>query len=136
MSHKRLLIVATIIAAIVLAGFALSVPHTRDESGASAALPKSDMPSVALRDSFRKGVHTIMGSITAPNPCTSVTATASPIGDPANPTGITVAVAMPAESGVCLERSTDVPFTATVAAPARLPITTSVNGLAATTTDL
>lgn len=136
MSHKRLLIVATIIAVIVLAGFALSVPHTRDLGGAPSPTAGSSMPSVALRDSFKKGVHTIAGSVTAPNPCTQVTAKATLIGDTATPTGIAVAVSMPEDSGVCLERVSTVPFSVTIVAPARLPILASVNGVTATTTDL
>jgi len=138
MSHKRLLIVAAIIAAIVFAGFILSVPHTtRDVE--KALLQKSETsntPNISIHDSFKKGMHTITGSVTAPNVCTAVTAQASPVGDALHPNGILIVFSMQRDLGVCLQVPTDVSFKVTMSAPAGLPITATVNGIAATTTTL
>jgi hypothetical protein len=134
MSHKRLLIAATIIALIIIASFALSVPHTRDvPSASSPAAEKQSVPEVALRDTYRKGVHTITGSIEVPNVCTSVSAEASVVGAG---TSIAVNVSTVEDSGVCLERKSSFRFSTTLTAPAGLPVTATVNGVLATTTDL
>lgn len=137
MSHKRLFIVATIIAGIILAGFVLSVPHTRDvPAELSSENVTLGVPSVTVRDSFKKGVHTIAGSIEAPDACTTVSAQAMLMGDASSTESILVDIAMSEDSGICLERATTVRFGATIAAPAQLPITATVNGAPATTTVL
>ncbi len=137
MSHKRLLVAATIIACVILAGFALSVPHTRDIVEKTSPQPATTpTPSVALHDAFRRGTHTITGSVEAPTPCTSLSASATTTGTASSTTGILVAVLMPADTGICLQQSTVLDFSATVAAPANLPITATVNGITATTTAL
>ena len=135
MSHTRLLVVATIIAVIILAGFALSVPHTRDgileRTSSTATLI---VPVVAIRDVFKKGVHTITGSLSAPNACTAVSAEATLVGDASSTQNILVAISMPKDVGICLQKETAVNFSTTITAPAKLPIVTSVNGVLATTT--
>ena len=135
MSHTRLLVVATIIAGIILAGFALSVPHTRDVVETSLPLAPESQPSVALRDSFKKGLHTITGAIEAPNPCTTLSADAVPVGA-SSTEGILVEISLPTDAGICLKRPVTMRFSTTIAAPASLPIIATVNGVAATTTDL
>ena len=69
MSRKHLWISATIIACVIFISFALSVPHTRDVSVEQSLAETANIPLVTLRDSFRKGVHTISGSFEAPNAC-------------------------------------------------------------------
>ncbi|MFA6503038.1 MAG: hypothetical protein WCT45_02160 [Candidatus Paceibacterota bacterium] len=134
MSHKRLFVAATIIACIIIAGFVLSVPHTRDTPAELAAPTASErVPEVALHDVYRKGVHTITGSLTVPNACVTVSASASPASDGST---IVVAVTTTDDGDVCLQRSHTVRFSTTVTAPANVPITASVNGIAATTTAL
>ncbi|MEK7101861.1 MAG: hypothetical protein AAB794_02715 [Patescibacteria group bacterium] len=132
MSHKRLWAASMIIACVVLIGFVLSVPHTRDVDIAtvieSAPAP---VPGVVLRDSFKKGLHTITGSVETPNACTAVTAQASTNADT-----ITVAISIPEDSGICLQVPTQANFTVTVSAPTNLPITAMINGAVATTTVL
>ena len=131
MSHKRLLIAATIIALVIIAGFMLSVPHTRD-----LPLPPEieteglRVPEVMLRDTYRKGVHTISGTTSVPDVCTSVSASASLVGGDSS---IEVAVTTTEDDGICLERKTDARFSTTITAPAGMPVTVSVNGVPATT---
>jgi len=133
--HMRLWVAATVIASLIVAGFLLSVPHTRDivetaKSPASPILP----PTVTLRDIFKKGVHTITGSVEASNACATVTAQASLDGESPETKSILVALSLQSDTGVCLQVPTRVNFSTTLAAPARLPMTATVNGLAATTT--
>lgn len=135
MSHKRLWIATAIIAVVILAGFVLSVPHTRDVVDVSSSqIAATSAPRVSLHDSFKKGVHTITGSIEAPNACASVSAQASLVGDTENASGILVALSLEKNSGVCLQIPSEISFTTTISAPARLPIITTVNGESATTT--
>lgn len=135
MNYSRLWVLATIIAVVLLGGFVLSVPHTRDSG---TTLPSENAtpntPAVSLHDSFKKGVHTITGLIEAPNACVTITAEASLTGEAPNNTGILVALFLPEDVGVCLQVPTRVNFTTTVSASAGLPITATVNGMAATTT--
>ncbi len=135
MNPVRLWISAVIIAFVVLIAFALSVPHTRD-NGVKEPFPSvtASIPAVTLHDVFKKGVHTISGSIEAPNACTLVSASATLVGNASSTEGILIAISMPPDSGICLQTPTRVRFQATLAAPAYLPITVTINGSPATTT--
>lgn len=133
--QMRLWAAAGIIALVVVVGFALSVPHTRDLENPSAAKSVQQViPPVVLHDSFKKGVHTITGSVEVPNACTNVTAAASLINDASHTQVIQVALSIPFDSDVCLELPTSVSFSTTLAAPADLPFTATVNGQPATST--
>ena len=60
MNHKRLWIAAAIIALVIVGGFVLSVPHTRDIGHPAAAqTAAASVPAVTLHDVYTKGVHTI-----------------------------------------------------------------------------
>ena len=133
MNHTRLLAAATIIALVVFISFVISVPRTRDV--VETALPYTEIvvPLVTLRDTFKKGLHTITGSIEAPNACTSVSAEASITGDATSTESILIAITMSADEGVCLQLPMPTTFQAIVEAPAGLPLTVTVNGALATT---
>ena len=133
MNHMRLWTSAAIIVVVLAISFALSVPHTTEVPPAPAPEAPPAIPVVMLRDSFKKGVHTIIGSLTAPNPCTLVTAAASLVGASSSPS-ILVAVSMPEDTGVCLEEPVRATFSTSISAGASLPIQATVNGLTATTT--
>lgn len=136
MNSKRLWISAVIIASVILIAFALSVPHTRDV-GVKSPLPSAmtSVPIVTLHDSFKKGVHTITGSLEAPNACTPVSTSATLVGNASGRESILVTISMPSDSGLCLQMPTRVDFKTTVSAPVNLPITATVNGSVATTTN-
>lgn len=135
MNYKRLWIAAAIIAFVLAAGFMLSVPHVRDFSGTSVPrAATASAPLVTLHDAFKKGIHTITGSLNAPNACAIVTAKAIFLNNASSTESILVALSMPEDAGVCLQLPTRVNFSATVSAPANLPLTATVNGSAATTT--
>jgi len=133
----RFLSAAVIIALVVIIGFALSVPHTRDVAlPASPQTEAASIPIISLHDAFKKGVHTITGSFNAPNACTAVTAKATLLGNESNAEGIRIVLSMSEDTGVCLQLPTRVNFSVIISAPANVPITATMNGLAATTTDL
>lgn len=137
MRHTKLWVLATILATILIASFVISVPRTRDVVLKPVVQEKvAIIPSMTLHDSFKKGLHTITGTITAPNPCTEVSAKATLDGSASSTQSILIAVTMPESTGICLERVAKLPFSVTLTAPARLPIVVTVNGTPATTTDL
>ena len=133
MTHTRLWIAATIIAVIILASFVLSVPHTRDvplpETAANAT---AEVPVVTLHDAYRKGTHTLSGSIEAPNPCTSLDVTAVLQGTASSSESILVSFSMPKDTGICVQQVVNLPFSVTISAPDDLPISATVNGVTAT----
>jgi len=130
----RLWASAGIIATVILIAFALSVPHTRDVAVKLLPTVAPIVPTVTLHDAFKKGLHTILGSIKAPNACTPVSASASLVGNASSTQSILVAISMQSDSGICLQVPTLVNFKTTVSAPANLPITATVNGSLASTT--
>ncbi len=135
MIHTRLWISAGIIALIVLVAFVLSVPHARDLGVKSEdSIATTSVPMVALHDAYKKGLHTISGSVEVPNACTPVSAAASLVGNASSTQSILVAVTLQTDSGVCLQVPTSANFQTTLMAPANLPIGTTVNGSSASTT--
>jgi hypothetical protein len=136
MSHMRLFLAATIIALTVLITFALSVPHTRDviEKPSPAVVEESIIPFVSISDTYKKGIHTISGSLETPTSCTVVSATASPSGNAPATEGIVVSISVLPDTGVCLQLPARTRFETTITAPANLPIIVTVNGSLATTT--
>lgn len=134
MNQTRLWAAAAIILVVVIAGFALSVPHAREVPAAPPSPAEAlSAPLVTLHDAFKKGTHTITGSLEAPDACTTASAAASLTGDASSTESILVAIQMPADSGVCLRLPTRAAFSATISAPSGLPLTATVNGVAAST---
>jgi len=132
--NMRLSTVAVIIALAVFGGFALSVPRAREIKDISPTQTlATTTPTLTLRDVYKKGVHTISGSVTAPDACTTVSAVAAF----ASSTGpnILINLTMPPDTGRCLEMPTKIPFSVTVAAPSQVPIEVHVNGVHADTTN-
>lgn len=129
----RLGTAAGIIAFIILLGFVLSVPHTREIAEVPQPEIEDEVPAVTVRDTFKKGVHTITGSVEARNACATASAEASVTGAATTTESILVAITLSTDTDFCLQLPTRVPFEATVAAPARLPILVTVNGASAST---
>ena len=137
MRSTRLWVVATIIAVLILASFVFLVPHAREDAlEARPSTLEPNIPTFALRDAFRKGLHTITGSIEVPTVCTEVRAEVSLVGATSSAQSIFVAVSVPEDSGICLQRKSTVQFSTTLTAPANLPVKVLVNGVEATTTDI
>ena len=141
MSHKRLLISSAIIAFVILISFALSVPHTRDVAQKlSSTSETTSIPVVTLRDAFKKGLHTISGSLQVPNACTAVSASTTLVGNASSTeslpaqAGILIEISVQSDSENCLQLPTQTNFQTTISAPANLPFTVTVNGSSATTT--
>jgi hypothetical protein len=119
---------------IGIAGFALFIPHANKGGEQSPHLEQSTMlPSVSLSDSYKKGIHTISGTVEAPTPCITLTADTSVASG--TPDTISVMITMPADTGICLQVITDLPFNVTVAAGMDARIVALVNGVVASTTE-
>lgn len=137
MSHKRFWVAASIIAVIVVVGFVLSVPHTHEVAQTASSQKKpATVPTVSLHDSFRKGVHTITGSLEMPNACTITTADAVVSGNASSTQKILIQISQPADVGICLQVPTPANFSVTASAPIHVPISATVNGVDASTTIL
>jgi hypothetical protein len=80
-------------------------------------------------------MHTISGMVEAPDACTAASSTAVLTGDASDTQAIRVDITMPADTGICLQVPTTLKYSTTIAAPANLPISATVNGAAASTTD-
>jgi hypothetical protein len=127
MMHQRW-IVSGIVIAVVIAAFLFSVPRTTEIPEDVPAVSSVAVPSVLVEDSVRRGVHTLSGSIEAPDACSTVVAQASYEGADTENAHILLAVTLTLSEGVCLEVPTRMRFTATVTAPAGVPIEATVNG--------
>ncbi len=137
MNYTRLSILATVIVGIIIAVFLLSAPHTRDVKNTTLSTVKLvSVPSIYIKDAFRKGKHTITGSITMSTPCTSLLATANATGSASTTIGILLKINMPKDTGICLQQPLKTSFSTTVIAPKSATITITVNGAIATTTPL
>jgi len=135
MSQRRLWLAATIIALVILVGFVISVPHTtHDKAPQQTKVVTPPVPSVAVRDGYRRGQHTLSGTLTAPNACATATTTASLAGSASSTERIQLAVSLTNETQICLQLPTPVTFTTTLVAPSGLPIEVRVNGVVASTT--
>ncbi|MDO8407959.1 MAG: hypothetical protein Q7S95_01845 [bacterium] len=128
--RRRLWVAALIIAVAVIGGFALSVPRAREiPEPPGSATAVSSIPVVTLHDSYAKGVHSITGSLMAPDVCASLTASASVEGE-----RIMLDLAVPEDPQLCLQVLTKLTFSVSVEAAAEVPIDVFVNGVSATTT--
>lgn len=137
MNQKRLWISTAIIALVIGTSFLLSVPHTtRDVAPASKKVVANPTPVVAIRDTYKKGKHTLSGSLVAPNACATASTTASLAGDASSTPHIAVTIALSLGQGICLQVPTALTFSLTLSAPASLPIGVTVNGVVASTTAL
>ena len=135
MSHRRLFTLAAVFAALIIAGFALSVPHVREvPSNPAQETQSAGVPVVTLHDSYKKGVHSFSGTVTAPDACASVSAEATATGDASSTESVQISLTIPPDTGTCLMLATKIPFAVQVEAPANAPVTVSVNGVLASTT--
>ena len=130
----RLFVAALIILGIVIIGFAVSVPHTKELQVANNETAATVVPEVTIKDTYKKGTHTITGTLVAPDACMSVSAEASLLGDASSTQSVLVEVSMPEDTGVCLIRPTERTFSTSIEAPEGAIINVMVNGVVASTT--
>ena len=137
MNHTRLWIVSALIACLIVASFLVSILRAqRAEAPGASVLPIAEtaQSAVSIKDTFKKGVHTISGSLVVPDACTTPIVDVVVGGDSSDPQSIIVDLAYPEDTGVCLQMPTSVSFSTNVTAPEGLPILVMVNGTIATTT--
>ncbi len=126
---------ALIIAAAIMIGFALSIPHTSEveQKIEVEAVVAPTIPVVTILDSYKKGTHTITGSLLLPNACTTLSSEATAQTSASTTEAIVVALTTSSDTGVCLQIPTVKKFSTTVSAPAEVPIQVLVNGSVAST---
>lgn len=136
MTHKRLWIVATLIACLIVASFLVSVLRAQNAEAPVASIISNitTVPTVTIKDSYRKGIHTINGTIIAPNACVVATADATLTSNASSTPLILLNISLPEDAGVCLQVSTPIVFSTTITAPPGLAIIAKVNGAPVTTT--
>jgi hypothetical protein len=120
-SHTRLAIGIGI--GILAFSFFFSAPRTRDVIEETAPVVTPVAFTVSAQDVFKKGVHTITGSIEAPNACATVRAEAFYEGAET----IRLAITMTPYEGTCLQLPTRMRFSTSVSAPAKTPLIATVN---------
>src|SRR3989344_8136394 len=130
MFQTRLWAAALIIAVVIIGGFALSVPRTRDLGEAELPAPSATSTTpVSVTETFKKCGHTLSGSVVAPDACTSVSVEATVDDTSSTTPRIHLELSMPEDSGPCLEVPTEVSFRATVEAPPEAELEVRVNGV-------
>lgn len=120
---------------VLLAAYSISVERAR-EVAVPAPKVAAEAPPVALdsyADSYRRGTHTVSGSVAVPTPCYVVTAAATTDAS-STPERIRVDISAPPDTGSCLMLPDTKPFSVTATAPADADISLYVNGALATTT--
>ena len=128
---------SVIIACVVLAGFLFMTPHAREVVRTEAPKPAEPAQVVALRDAYRKGVHSISGTLDVPDACATVSASAETAGTASSTETIIVALVVPTTEGVCLQVPSLAAFAVKVSAPAGARVSSvTVNGRTASTTGL
>jgi hypothetical protein len=134
MKHTRFWTAAIILALALIIGFALSVPHTRDVEQVLPPTEETSVPLVTLHDAFKKGVHTITGSLEASNACAVLAAEAVLMGEATSTESILIRLSLSEDVGVCLQVPTPMDFSVTISAPAGLPLSATINDSVASTT--
>lgn len=131
---------ALIIAGAIFVGFVFSIPRTTEVETSQEAPPitqekfSTEIPVVSITDSYRRGVHTIKGSLVLPTPCTTLSAEARADTNASTTESITILLTAPTDSGVCLRLPERRAFSVSVEAPEGIPILVFVNEVAASTT--
>ncbi|OGG68381.1 hypothetical protein A3H77_01390 [Candidatus Kaiserbacteria bacterium RIFCSPLOWO2_02_FULL_56_11] len=112
---------------VIIIGFAFFVPRA-NRGGEQAPITETATlsPAVSFMTKYAKGVHTIEGFVTAPTPCTEVSADARVASG--TPETISVDILMPPDTGICLQVITELPFKVSVKASTDAVIEVFVNG--------
>lgn len=131
--HTRLWVAALIIIVVVVGIFVLSVPRAREVASPTGSTTASAQLPITYHDSYKKGMHTITGTVMVPDACTTITADASLDTTSGSPR-IELALSVPTDDQICLQVPTRLSFSVTVAASASTPIDVLLNGEMATST--
>jgi hypothetical protein len=89
-------------------------------------------PVVPVRDIYKKGTHTITGSLDLPNPCSTVSVESMLEGEP--PERILILLTVLTDEGICVQEKTATPFETSLTAPEGVPLRVLVNGSEASVT--
>ena len=84
------------------------------------------IPTVTLKDSYKKGTHTYAGSLSVPTPCHTVSATIAVT--PGTPDAVRIDVTAPPDEGMCVQLVTTKTFSLTAKAGSDATVGVYVNG--------
>jgi hypothetical protein len=118
---------------ILVAGFVFSIPHANkdNEIGPSVETKSlSILPTIFIHDTYKKGIHSITGSLAIPTPCMKATTEALvlPHEGSTTPQIIHIEISIPEDAGPCLQLAATSTFSASLSADANVVIEASVNG--------
>lgn len=127
--YSRARLAAGVGIGILLFTLFFSVPRTSDSIDDAVSTQVSpEAPKVTVQDVYKKGVHTLTGSLEADNACASVSSEAFHERGDERESHIRVAITLVHHEGTCLQLPTRMRFTTSLTAPAKLPIVATVNG--------
>ncbi len=134
---KRLLFISIFIIVAGIIGTIFSSAKVSNDVRPVSIVATTTSPIITLKllkDSYRRGIHTISGAVVVPNPCYVVNARTSLIPS-TTPTVIRLDLSVPEYTGRCLELTATTTFITKQKAEKRATITTYLNGvLTATST--
>ncbi len=126
--YSRTRLAIGVLIGIIAFSFFFSVPRTRDIVESTVlTTAMSEAPDVSLQDVFKKGVHTLTGSVEAQNACANLSVEALHEDAGAPEAHIRVAITLTPYEGTCLQLPTRMRFSAQISAPAKLPVVATVN---------
>ncbi len=129
--NVRLVVSIFICIVVITAGIFFFATYEGAQVKEKVPTQATTTPAVTLKDSFKKGIHTITGTVTVPTPCTEIDANAA-VDSAQNPPVIQVNITTTASEGICLLRAENEAFTLKVTAPESATVVTSVDGILVT----
>lgn len=130
----RIALGTSVLIVITVLIFVFSIPHanTPGESGPAPLVIAPVVPGISIRDVYKKGAHTITGSLKVPNHCTTVSVESVLDGEPTK--GILILLTVLEDEGICLQEKVERSFTTSIVAEEKMPIRVLINGTEATVT--
>lgn len=130
MTTRRVTGSALIILLVLFLGFTLSVPRTKDiveEGDALQTQESHPQPTLSLERSYRRGTHTLTGTLLVDTRCTKLTTEVEVTPEGIVPPTITLRLATEDTAGVCLMLSEERAFSITADAPEDATVLVFVN---------
>ncbi len=131
MTTRRVAGATIIILLVLILGFTLSVPRIQDVAEESETLRTEEsvtVPTLTLERSYRRGTHTLTGTLLVDTYCTMVTTEAVVTPEDVSPSVITLKLATEEVAGVCLMLAEERSFSVSIEAPEDSMVEVFVNG--------
>ncbi len=137
---RRLFIIALILIAFGILSIFIFSPHLTNNGNIAAHVSVATstphvITLVSLQNSYRRGKHTIKGSLVMPTPCYTITANTSMVPSTTPPV-IRLNLVVPIDTGRCLALTATTTFSTTQVAAKGAIIKAYINNTFATSTAL